>query len=177
MKKILFFLTFIFLVISCKERDQDPDILPAATQEGKNTGGAIVNGQVWVAKIEVPDTLPGGNNTYYDTSPLLNTFRLQIVLLKYTDSNSTISFYLERNQDFSPGIYALDNNDNHDNHGSFSPNVLEIFNTNSTNTGTLTITRFDKVNRIVSGTFSFKAVNSAGEVVTITEGRFDRKFL
>lgn len=174
MKKIIQIFTVLVILFSCKDRHQDDDMLPAATQEGKNTGGALVNGQIWVAKIETPNTLPGGDNTIYNTDTVLGTFSLQIVLLKYTDSNNTISFYLVRNQDFSPGTYALDNNDNH---GSFSPNVLDTFNTNSTNTGTLTITKFDKVNKIVSGTFSFKAVNATGEVVNITEGRFDRKFL
>ena len=162
----------MFLIFSCKERDQDPDILPAATQEGKNTGGAIVNGQVWVAKIENPSSLPGWNNTIYNTDPVLGTFSLQIVLRQYNNDNNLITFNVTDSQDFLPKTYDLNEN----NYAAYrNPSVFYI--TNSSNTGTLTITRFDKVNRIVSGTFSFKAVNSAGEVVTITEGRFDRKFL
>ena len=173
MKKILFFLTFMFLVFSCKERDQDTEILPAATQEGKNTGGALVNGQVWVAKIEVPDTNPAGNNTIYSVDPVLGIYRLQIVLRKYIYLDSQIVINISDNQDFSPKNYLIPD----DSFSFYSPSVNDVYYTKQGNVGTLTITRFDKVNRIVSGTFTFKAVNSAGQMVTITEGRFDRKFL
>ena len=163
----------MFLIVSCKERDQDPEILPAATQEGKNTGGAIVNGQIWIAKIEAPDSMPGGNNTYYYTSPLLGTFSLQIVLLKYKNSNSRIVINISDTQVFSPQTYPILG----DSLSFYHPNLDTVYYTNPNNNGTITITKFDKVNNVVSGTFSFKAVNSAGEVVTITDGRFDRKFL
>lgn len=43
-----------------------------------------------------------------------------------------------------------------------------------TNTGKLHITKFDKINRILSGTFEFVGTKrSTGESVSITEGRFD----
>jgi hypothetical protein len=36
---------------SCKENDANPkEVLPAATMEGKNTFGAMVNGKVWLPK-------------------------------------------------------------------------------------------------------------------------------
>lgn len=173
MKKILYFLFLLVALISCrKEEKQDAYTLPDATQTGSNTGGALINGQVWVAKKEFPSYIPGTNNTFYTTDPILGTFRLEIVLRQYKNESSHIAFYIEDNQDFSPQTYVLDSS----NRGSYSPSVLDDYITDSTHMGTLTITKFDKVNKIVSGTFTFKAINSTGEVVNITEGRFDRKY-
>jgi len=41
----------------------------------------------------------------------------------------------------------------------------------------LTITRFDPDSAIVSGTFWFDAINAAGEEVSITNGRFDSRYI
>ena len=47
--------------------------------------------------------------------------------------------------------------------------------TNAQYPGTVTITRLDAANKIVAGTFEFKAINkeNAPEPLTVTEGRFD----
>lgn len=42
--------------------------------------------------------------------------------------------------------------------------------------GEIMIKKFDQVNRIISGTFSFDAVNASGEKVQVREGRFDMKY-
>jgi Family of unknown function (DUF6252) len=49
--------------------------------------------------------------------------------------------------------------------------------TSSTYTGSVTITRIDDVNMIVSGTFQFNALNiyNTPAPMTVTEGRFDLK--
>jgi len=50
---------------SCNDDDdnQNPNILPEATQVGANTGGALIDGKVWVTKKEFPDPHPGKNYT------------------------------------------------------------------------------------------------------------------
>src|SRR5690606_41830119 len=50
--------------------------------------------------------------------------------------------------------------------------LSNTFSTNTTQTGELTITRNDMSNSIISGIFWFDAINDAGEVVKISEGRF-----
>jgi hypothetical protein len=42
--------------------------------------------------------------------------------------------------------------------------------------GTMDITYFDAQNGIISGIFSMKAISSAGETISIEQGRFDTKF-
>jgi hypothetical protein len=49
--------------------------------------------------------------------------------------------------------------------------------TNSTHTGSVTITKLDTVNNIVSGTFEFDAASTddSAEPINVTDGRFDLK--
>ncbi len=51
------------------------------------------------------------------------------------------------------------------------------YNTYTSTTGELTITKFDEINKIASGTFWFDAVNDKGEKVEVRDGRFDAKIL
>lgn len=174
MKKLLFLLFSFALLWSCKERDQDSETLPAATQSGANTGGALINGKVWVAKIELP-SISGGNNTLYHTSPALGQYMLDIHLRNVTNtSGDNIKIFITSNEDITLNTYQLVSDT--DNTGIYSNSANYPFYTNATNTGTITITKFDKANQIVSGTFNFKAINSNGEIINITEGRFDKKF-
>lgn len=40
----------------------------------------------------------------------------------------------------------------------------------------MTITKYDKTNQIISGRFWFKAQSNTGEIVEISEGRFDDRY-
>ena len=51
-----------------------------------------------------------------------------------------------------------------------------IYSTSDLVNGMLTIKKFDEINQIASGTFWFNAVNSLGDTVKITDGRFDMHF-
>ena len=56
---------------------------------------------------------------------------------------------------------------------NFPPNN---FDTNEITIGQLNLKRFDETNQIASGTFWFNAVNANGEIIKVTEGRFDVHF-
>lgn len=174
MKKIIFFLLIISFLFNCKDDEQDTNVLPEATQSGKNTGGAVVNGEIWVAKIESP-SISGGNITQYNTSPALGQFMLNINLRNVNNtSGDQIKIFITSNQDITTTSYQLSVSTG--NFGIYSNKAYNPYYTDATNSGILTITKFDKVNQIVSGTFAFKAINSNGELINITEGRFDKKF-
>lgn len=51
----------------------------------------------------------------------------------------------------------------------------QYYQTNDTTNGTMNITRFDVVAKIISGTFSFDAAqrDSLANIVHVTDGRFD----
>src|SRR5690606_1737207 len=57
--------------------------------------------------------------------------------------------------------------------GGYSTSIINNYFTNTSNIGELTITYLDLSNSIISGTFWFDAINEAGEIVEIREGRFD----
>jgi hypothetical protein len=173
MKNLLFLaLLSIGLLSSCKDDNQDSTVLPEATQSGKNTAGAIINGKVWVAttkKINQP-------GTYCENSGNRTNITLELRQIENQGRNSisitAIIEDLELNK-----IYPLSEDpDTGYKFAIYTDNNLVNYGTNSTNTGTIKITRLDLQNHIVSGIFEFKAVNNNGNVITVTEGRFDKKF-
>ncbi|PIE50920.1 MAG: hypothetical protein CSA38_00860 [Flavobacteriales bacterium] len=178
MKKLLLLGLVFISLYGCREQEQDPTVLPPATQEGKNTGGALVNGEVWVAqKVKSSHFV---FKTYYEyPSPNTNggEYRLKIVLARPEGSisHSLIRFFIKDTTDITTKTYIL----NDLNGGGYSTSTDDDYATNSQNTGSITITKFDKDKQIVSGYFQFDGgnVNGNGEVIHITQGRFDKKFI
>ncbi len=84
---------------------------------------------------------------------------------------------------FNTGEYSLNFNtipqpDNiyPDNYGLYGNDNNKSYITTSEHTGKVLITKRDTVNKIVSGIFHFNAINkNTGEVIKVTEGRFDIK--
>ncbi|QOW10996.1 hypothetical protein Q73A0000_11820 [Kaistella flava (ex Peng et al. 2021)] len=173
-KLILLSLLSIGLFSACKDREADPNVLPEATQSGKNTGGALVDGKVWVAKIAYPDLNGGGvNATMYEHAN--GKYKMKIVFQQANNINNRIVIYISDVDEIVNRIYKLDNN----NVAGYEKGLdyLQYYTTNTDFDGSITFSKFDKINKIASGTFNFKAKNSAGQVVTITDGRFDKRFL
>ncbi|MFA7379756.1 MAG: DUF6252 family protein [Bacteroidia bacterium] len=141
--------------------------LPPATQIGANTFGCKVNGKVWL-----PEATPWVWFHYGELDIRAEDFwvpkdYVSIILGKFTVSDT--------------GSYALGGHTPYYSRGYYSREKkrgYEVYETDNTNTGTITITRLDTSMRryIVSGTFSFKAKDKVtGEIVEVTDGRFDLK--
>lgn len=158
-------------LLACKDREPNPDVLPAATQTGANTGGALVDGKVWVAKVENIGPYTGGLANLYNA---VNGKYTANIYLRSIDGASSIRIDLISNQDFTLKSYPLvySNCNGH----YYNTTNSKFYDTDDENIGVITFNRFDKVNQIFSGTFSFKAKDSNGNVVNITDGRFDKKF-
>ena len=169
MKKLFYFTLILFsFFTSCHDDDnQNPNVLPEATQVGANTGGALIDGKVWVAKKEFPDLNPGGNNTAYEKNS--NGYTLHITLRK--SDNEGLTLTLINNIDIVEGTYPLNDANYSNNKNTYS----SIFSNQKSN---ITIIKFDKKNKFVSGTFYYEAVNINGDgtKVVVTEGRFDKEF-
>jgi len=160
-----------FLQFSCKKKQSDNPIenLPAATQEGKNTFGCLVNGKVFVPKKNAGSTaipLEFNAGTTFQiraTDFVSNQDEVRIVV-----KNMIIkvgSEYILNDPINAFGVYEI-----------FKNSSPASYKTSSSNTGMLKITRYDSANLIISGTFSFDAINTAGEKVEVRDGRFDIKF-
>lgn len=179
------FLVPLLLASSCKKDDTDPNGLPAATQEGKNTGGFLVNGEPWLPKASAV-----GNNPYTVSAaygPLMyRAHRLEMSMFRYQDVNNNQSLTLYLAYVRQPGTYQLNQDINtvviskpFPSHAMYSVSSLgrTEFYTGSTAHGQVIITRLDTIARVVSGTFEAKLKEDGGpDSLSITQGRFDIKF-
>ena len=89
----------------------------------------------------------------------------------------TIIMTIEKYTIINVGTYVISSNTNYLSKGVYWKGDSR-FQTDSINTGSITITRLDTSMRqyIISGTFSFKAKDVVtGEVVEVIDGRFDLK--
>lgn len=177
--------TLILTTSSCKKNGSNAT-LPAITQTGANTFGCLINGNVFV---------PAGNN--YSGPNLHATYQFEYVspdstrptgfvfALSGTDKSNTCNItsigiefdsvflgvgqYILKAPKIGGGFgYYLNNSCNGPSIDSTTSDLL---------TGQLNITRFDMTNQIVSGTFSFDVKDNNGNIMHITQGRFDTHFV
>jgi hypothetical protein len=176
MKNVFIFSLILSLLACNKEVTQLPD----ATDTGSNTFGARIDTTFWTPKGFGPvATAPilearyeegrtvviNARNfagqpketefeiyLYHVTTP--GTYLLNATTPKYPRQNANYAYYVERR---------------------ITP--INEWITTSEYTGSVTVTKADTVNRIIAGTFQFRAINSFGtpQPINVTEGRFDIK--
>lgn len=155
--------------------------LPAPTDTGANTFGASINGTLWAPQgYGIMSTAPileasfAGNNSYI------------IHARNFSKEPKETEFEIYLKNITAPGRYTINANTNieaNDRSGSYiyyverEVNPLHEYITSSTTPGTVTITKLDIPNHILSGTFSFtgKAIMGGGDPIAVTDGRFDVK--
>ena len=174
MKKIFTYLIPVLFLLSCKKEVEE---LPEATQTGANKFGAMVDGEFWVPQGFGP--IPANDKL---TSQLFPNGDLRIIAKNIASSPNESEFDIFVAGITGTGTYPLNTNVSYPalikSFGYFVKRKLtptDEWVTSSTNTGTVTITRFDPANHIVSGTFEFKggSLYNSGKVLSVTDGRFD----
>ena len=181
MKQLLLFAAVLTLSVSCK-KNNDPTknaVLPAATQEGKNTVGFTINGEVWVpyAKCAYFNDPCRELSTGYDVSggSAPNAFSFQVVRKRGNTSSSltvsssgrgTITSVGDKVDSIGVNFTAENSVGNDGTYSGIQPGSRFI------------ITKFDKLNQIISGEFEFilKEDNQSGKTITLKDGRFDFRF-
>lgn len=176
MKNICVVLSVLFLLAACKK---EVDELPPATQTGANTFGAKVDGKFWV---------PQGFGAFPANDILEARFTgpnsIIINARNFAKSPTETEFEIYLANVTGPGTYALNTSVTRagatSSYGYYVKRELTPQNewiTSSAYTGTVTITRLDVANNIVSGTFQFNALNiyNTPQPISVTEGRFDLK--
>lgn len=188
MKKIILKILFLSLLVSCTKDDISKKtiyVLPPETQVGANTFGVTVNGKVYLPKD--PET--------FDLYSLVNK---GVVLWGSPDEVSylelevksingfKINIHMQDIQTLGQGKYILNLSNFQERLDSY-PNTNIFFRIyrddlqeftyygSVQDQGVLNITRFDSINRIVSGNFSgkFLRYGTSDDIITITDGRFD----
>ncbi len=160
LKKLSLFLFLLALLVSCNKEK-----LTKPTQTGANTFSCKINGKVYVAKTNLfsPGLIGGlwGAPGRYE-------FGVEAVVYSDGDKASyTIDLGVSPN--ISEGIYPIAS-------CTVYPGGNGFVRYNAS-PATINFTHIDYAQMIISGTFSFNAVNTtnASDVLTVTDGRFDMK--
>ena len=167
----------VFCFAECKKNKPDSNGLPAATQEGKNTLGFLLNGQPWK-----PQGNSGTGNLSIDFDPGFNNGIMGIAAYRTISATDKTQFGLGivDSLNFKNAPFTLLIKKKSLGGLSFSTkSYCDILHVDSIiyENGRINVSKLDRTNRIVSGTFEgilYKQI--CGDTIKITEGRFDMKF-
>lgn len=177
MKKLLFIIGVFtcFCFAKCEKDKPDSNGLPPATQDGRNTLGFMLNGQPWT-----PQGFNGTANLSIDFDPGVNNGVFSISAYRIITSTNREYFGIGVNDSINyitpPKTYQLGSNSLFGVYFSNNNCTYDYFDNSITKTGLLTITKLDRTNRIISGTFNATLSKSGCTTIQITDGRFDMKF-
>lgn len=177
--KLLYHYTLLLVVIVCFttcKKDGASTTLPEATQEGKNTMGMKVNGEVWTpyAECGFGQNPCGAISLEYHTpytkayylsfggSRKYNGINGQLVVASITSIPLTIIGDKYDSLNISYTDYA-------------SLSGWKTYNKSSKSKGNFIITKLDFSKEIISGTFNC-TLYYGNDSIVITDGRFDCKF-
>jgi hypothetical protein len=200
MKAFSLFSAILLLLVflpQCKDKLPEPlpfvETMPPETQEGKNTFGCYVNGELWVPRMAISNPSP-----YHSTKPRASynfernggTFTVN-ARRRIEDAGIWQSIVINIPQNFTgEGEYLLNNKYvgmRNDGRGGVGRLINRItfctYYTDSIHTGKLTITRLDTAAGIIAGTFYFTALGYYEgpdpdhprhcDTIQVTDGRFD----
>nr|WP_321412294.1 hypothetical protein [uncultured Allomuricauda sp.] len=172
MKKLLITLCLL-AVNACSNNDDKPlnpvDTLPPITQTGEDTFACLINGKPFFSSKDrrASYTFTDGAYTLGVSGSRNDEIGLRTISIQGIDvaplNEGIYNLESEKSGNFS-GLYGIDGG------------LLLDVGTSDNLPGTLTITRFDLDEFIVSGTFEFTVVDDEGNKYEITEGRFDLEF-
>jgi len=174
MRKItILFNLLLFSFTSCDKTDYSKT-LPDETQTGKNTFGCLIDGSVW-KETGLLDISIYSNSFYFHAE-------------KYNEKsniNQVIHFGIE--QPIKVGTFNFNSSKNK----AYFEDLNKICfyqSDSSILSGTLEITKFDTIQKIISGRFNFKFIKyfvpykgdsvngDCTSIISITQGRFDYIF-
>jgi Family of unknown function (DUF6252) len=169
----------VIVLLSFSACNKEVKELPGPTQAGANTFGLKLNGVMWVPKgfAGIPD------NDMLTARKLGDN--LIITAQNFASSPTETEFVIKLFGVTGTGTYLLNTNTNHPGgmsnyayHVKRNLNPIDDWITSATQTGSVTLTRYDTTARIVSGTFQFNAENvmNPAQTISVTEGRFDIKY-
>jgi hypothetical protein len=175
--KLLYILLFI-VFCSCNDDDDQPrtalEQLPPATQTGEQTFACLIDGEPFIPPIfgnNAPRAFyqfVDGAYTFVLRGGLGGSLSLQSVTVGGIDVNAL--------QEMSYPLYD-EASGNHFGEYNIGGGLTYRGTATPNNPGILNITKIDTENFIISGTFEFEAEEiNTGEIIKITEGRFDLNY-
>ena len=159
----------IFSTSQCKKKDVPQ--LPPESETGAMTFGCKINGQIFVPqdgrgrsglRVEYVNLGIGPGGGWYLNIAALDLNPASRPAVSITTDSLLVSEGLTYNFKNAKG-----------NTKAFYVSSGNVFSKLDNDTGQLKIIKFDQLNRIISGTFSFIGTDENGTKVNVTEGRFD----
>lgn len=192
MKKLFSYLILILSFgISCRE--DDFDILPAITQEGLNTFGCVIDGEVLIPKNAEAGFLGGASglqivyfkdSTFNSIGEYIRPPSISITSSNYHDVGGDLIYLYIPFPILQKEYQINESNGNSNFYNLPQPHV--ILNTYDRQdilkrylsyyqSGQITITEFDTISTVISGYFNLRVVDAVTKTDTIevTDGRFD----
>lgn len=171
MKQLLYLLllSLPLLALECRREEPKPkdplSLLPAATQQGKNTFGCLVNGEAFVPIYST------------DADAVYQQGSLEIGGNQNSQARNIIIWVIDPH--LTIGNYPLDGSVYHIARFYDQKTKCEYLTRSEEGLqGTLTITRIDRERYILSGLFSFTAYSEdCQDTVRVTDGRFDLQYI
>jgi len=185
MKNLLFVFILLMLITaiscsSCKKSTPDPvSQLPPETQTGANTFGCLINGVAFKPK----GSLFGPPSLQCAYQYLNGGYYFQLSASNNSNDNSvgifTYSLRIRENSSYAlTDAYIINTA-----FGQYSHITQQNYQyarpaySNKLYPGNLTITKYDSINQIVSGSFWFNVIDSISrDTIKITNGRFDMHY-
>ena len=174
MKKILLF--FLSALICSCEKDEE-----LTSINGDGTGGmsCILNGTI----LNPSGGGIGGNKTCridYIPDEQIYFFAVGFTSDQFGFSSvDAVAVNIDLDNLEGKTFDLIGNGNIQDSYGSVTKGSFDVdgrnYSTSLVRKGTLTILHYDKEDYTISGTFEFEAENDFGEVIIITEGRFDSR--
>jgi len=167
---------FLLSSSQCKKNKSDADYvygLPPATQQGKNTLGFLLNGEPWTPKayrnranLSIDIDFSYNNGIFSISAYDFSSTVAQQFIIGIRDSLNFLNapFKLNLNRE---SLYSV----------SFNTSC-DYFNQldDVSSSGILNLTKLDKTQKIISGTFNATLSKPGCETIQITQGRFDMKY-
>ncbi|MFH6985926.1 hypothetical protein [Marinoscillum luteum] len=171
MKTLLTIVLFISLglCISCDlglgiHEPTELEKLPPLTTSGENTFGCLVNGVAFVV-----------TNTSQQVA-IFQQGQLQFGA-SMDDGNLNESIYMILGDPLTENeIYYFTESRNNSEYQGRDGSFICFYEFEDTYEGSLTFSRIDRTNFIISGTFEFSTVTADCDTVKITDGRFDMQY-
>ncbi len=182
MEKLVIIFCVFTLLPSCHKNNTNNIQFPAETQNGLNTFGCYINDKAFI-----PSATLFGNvkpiNVYY-TPDSTQYYMAGFLSIQGIDARYSLDFagniILQKLQVFGTGEYSLNhvfnctNPYNCDGGGYYNAKENKTYFIES---GKLTITKLDTVNKIISGKFYFTSKDTLGNLKEVKKGVFDTKYI
>jgi len=181
MKQTLLFLVTLITIctLSCssckKEIEIDNGGLPPTTQTGANTLGFTLNGQPWTPQGQVGLAANLAINVDFGYNKgifIINVYRYisgfqEPFTIGIRDSLNFLQIPVTVPLN-KTSLYSM----------TYTNKQCDFFNqdNNVQSSGSMTITKLDKINKIIAGTFTATLSKQSCDTIKITDGRFDMKF-